>query len=60
MIPGVLVRWTNAIAVPLFLLAFLYFWRIPQRTMTEWILLVFSAGGLVLDSVFTLSFLNVL
>ena len=56
---AILVRLADVIAVPLFLLAFIYFWGIPHKTTTEWILLIFSAGGFLLDLVFTLSFLNV-
>lgn len=59
MILGTLVHWADVLAVPLFLLATLYFWQIPKKSGVEWLLLVFSVGGFVLDSVFTLAFLNV-
>lgn len=57
-IPVLLVRLADVLAVPLFLLAVLYFWQIPHKTVVEWILLVFSVGGLLLDLLFTISFFN--
>ena len=60
MIPVLLVRWADVLAVPLFLLAIVYFWRIPKKGVVEWLLLVFSVGGLLLDLAFTLAFLNVI
>ena len=57
-IPVLLIRWADVVAIPLFLLAVIYFWQIPHKTAVEWILLVFSVGGLVLDFAFTMSFLT--
>lgn len=40
-------------AIPLFLLTFLYFYEIEEKSLVEYILLFFSLSGLLLDSIFT-------
>lgn len=50
----------DTLAIPFFLIAFLYFWRIPRKTFVEYVLLLFTGAGFVLDTLFTLSFFNVL
>ena len=43
----------DVLAIPFFLLAFIYFYRIEDKDMTERALLAFSFAGLVLDLAFT-------
>lgn len=50
----------DVLAIPFFLIAFLYVWRIPHKTFVEYVLLLFTGAGFVLDTLFTLSFFNVL
>jgi len=46
----------DILAIPLFLLAIIYFYKINNKTLIEYILLTFSIGGFVLDIVFTVLF----
>ena len=41
-------------AIPLFLLSTIYFLNIPNKNVIEYILLLFSFGGFILDIIFTL------
>jgi lipoprotein signal peptidase len=50
----------DILAIPLFLLAFLYFWKKPNKTIVEYLLLLFTGAGFVLDTLFTLQFFNVI
>jgi|LauGreDrversion4_2_1035121.scaffolds.fasta_scaffold05298_1 hypothetical protein len=52
-------RVANIIAIPFFLIAFVYLWKKANKSVMEWILMVFLFAGLVLDTLFTLNFLNV-
>ena len=46
------------LAIPLFALAAIYFYNIKHKTLTEYILLLFSISGLVLDIFFTYQYLK--
>ena len=46
------------LAIPLFALAAVYFYNIQRKTLTEYILLLFSISGLVLDIFFTYKYLK--
>ncbi len=54
------ISFADALAIPFFLLAFLYFWRKKNKTVIEYLLLLFTGAGFVLDTLFTLYFFNVL
>lgn len=43
----------DILAIPFFALLCLYFYRIENKTPMEYILLLFSIGGFVLDILFT-------
>ena len=47
----------DILAIPFFALLCLYFYRIENKTPLEYILLVFSVGGFVLDILFTYLYL---
>jgi hypothetical protein len=53
-------RVADLIAIPFFLLALLYLLQKRNKTLIEWILLLFVYVGFVLDTIFTLDFLNVI
>ena len=46
------------LAIQLFLLAIIYFIKINNKTLIEYILLAFSICGFILDIVFTVLFLQ--
>ena len=48
----------DILAIPLFALATLYFYKIKHKTITEYTLLLFSISGLVLDIFFTYNYLK--
>jgi len=50
----------DILAIPFFAWLSFYYYRIPNRTNEENILLAFSVGGLVADLIFTTNFLRVL
>lgn len=54
---GLLLRLADIVALPLFLIGVLYFWRKPRKTTVEWLMFVFMFGGLVVDTVFTVDFI---
>jgi hypothetical protein len=47
----------DILAIPFFLLLCIYFYRIENKTPIEYILLLFSISGLILDILFTYIFL---
>ena len=53
-----LVHYADILAIPLFLLLTVYFYRKNNRSFIENILLLFAVSGLVLDTYFTYHFLN--
>lgn len=55
-----LARIADIIAIPFFFVAFLYLWRKPNKSVVEWILTGFLLIGFILDTVFTLDFLNII
>jgi hypothetical protein len=48
----------DILAIPMFFLASYYFYKIKNKTVIEYILLIFSISGFILDIFFTLMFLN--
>jgi hypothetical protein len=52
-------RVAGIIAISFFLIAFVHLWRKANKSVMEWILMGFLFAGFVLDTVFTLDFLNV-
>lgn len=53
-------RVADLIAIPFFLIAFLYFLRLPHKTLLEYWIMLFLGAGFVLDLLFTLDFLQIL
>ena len=53
-------RVADLLAIPFFLLALLYLLKKQQKTVIEWILLLFMLIGFLLDIIFTLNFLNII
>lgn len=51
-------RVADMIAIPFFLFASVYVWRIPQKTIVEYLILLFVITGFILDSVFTMDYLG--
>lgn len=48
----------DIIALPFFLLLFIYFYKITNKTVTEYILFYFSLGGLIADTFYTYIFIT--
>ena len=48
----------DILAIPFFILLFIYFYNIENKTPLEYVLLLFSAGGAILDSIFTYFFME--
>jgi hypothetical protein len=48
----------DILAIPFFLLAFLYFYNKKDKTTVEFLLLYFSLGGLLFDIYFTYIFVS--
>jgi len=53
-----LVRWGDILAIPGFTLLVWHFASIPERTLFETVLLLFSIGGLIADLAFTTHYLH--
>jgi hypothetical protein len=53
-------RVADLIAIPFFLVALIYLLRKPHKTPIEWLLLLFVSVGFLLDTLFTLDFLNMI
>lgn len=51
-----LAHYGDILAIPFFILSLYYFWQIPQRTLIETVLLLFSFIGLSADILFTYLF----
>ncbi len=49
-------HYADIIAIPLFLLLFIYFYNIEHKTPFEYLLFFFSISGLILDIIFTAQF----
>ena len=49
----------DIIAIPFFLLLTIYFLRIKRKTLLEYILLIFSISGFVLDIIYTIIYFYV-
>ena len=48
----------DMLAVPFFLLSFIYFYRLKSKSPIEYVLLFFSAIGFLFDAYFTICFLQ--
>lgn len=48
----------DILAIPLFGLLVIYFYRIKNKTIMEYILFLFSISGFVLDSIFTYNYIT--
>jgi hypothetical protein len=48
----------DILAIPLFVLMVYYFYNIKNKNTTEYVLFLFAISGLMLDIVFTISFLS--
>lgn len=48
----------DILAIPLFLLAIIYFYKIKDKNLIEYILFIFSIGGFLFDILFTVMFLS--
>jgi len=48
----------DILAIPFFLLTFLYFYKIEHKTMLEYLLMLFSFLGGILDILFTYLYYN--
>ncbi len=53
-----LCHYGDILAIPLFALLVYYFYRIEYKTTLEYVLFIFSIGGLIFDILFTYSFLT--
>ena len=49
----------DIIAIPFFLLLAIYFLRIKKKTLLEYVLLIFSISGFVLDIIYTIIYFYV-
>ena len=52
-----LIHYADMIAIPFFALLIYYFYKINHKSKLEYVLLLFSIGGLVMDLLFTYEFL---
>ena len=48
----------DILAIPFFILSSIYFYRIKNKKIIEYILLIFSVGGALADILFTAHFLK--
>ena len=51
-------HYADIIAIPFWIIAVYYFWSIERRNTIEDLLLFFTVCGLILDTIFTISFLT--
>ena len=51
-------HYADIIAIPFWIIAVYYFWSIERRNTIEDLLLFFTVCGLLLDTVFSLSYLG--
>jgi hypothetical protein len=48
----------DILAIPLFFIAIIYFYQIKNKSIIEYILLLFATSGLILDVLFTIQYFN--
>jgi hypothetical protein len=48
----------DILAIPFFGLLTIYFYNLKNKTLLEYLLLLFSLAGFILDSIFTFLFFN--
>jgi hypothetical protein len=48
----------DILAIPFFILSSFYFYTLPNKTLVEYVLLLFSVVGAVADTLFTFQFLS--
>ncbi len=53
-----IVHYADVLAIPCFLISFLYFYFRENKTLLEIFIMLFLLSGLILDTIFTYNFLN--
>jgi hypothetical protein len=53
-----IVHYADVLAIPCFLISFLYFLNKKNKTLLEIFIMLFLLSGLILDIIFTYHFLN--
>lgn len=48
----------DILAIPMFLLSVIYFYKIKNKNLVEYLLFIFSLSGFILDILFTIMFLK--
>jgi hypothetical protein len=48
----------DILAIPLFFLLSVYFYQLKNKTVLEYVLLLFALSGFILDSIFTYDYLT--
>ena len=48
----------DILAIPMFLLSVIYFYKIKNKNLVEYLLFIFSSSGFILDILFTIMFLK--
>lgn len=49
----------DVLAIPFFFWLIVYFYNLPDKTLTEYILMAFSVSGFVMDIIFTWIYLTI-
>jgi hypothetical protein len=49
----------DVLAIPFFFWLIVYFYNLPDKTLTEYILMAFSVAGFVMDIIFTWIYLTI-
>ena len=52
-----IVHIADILAIPFFILAFVYFYNIKNKSFIEFVLMLFAGVGFVLDTIFTYNYL---
>ena len=48
-----LIHYCDTLAIPFFLLGFIYFYKIKHKSLVEYLLLLFMLSGLIVDIIFS-------
>ena len=54
-----LAHYGDMLAIPFFLITFIYFYQIPEKTLLENLIMLFMFITFIMDIIFTIIFLNV-
>jgi hypothetical protein len=46
-------HWGDIAAIPFFLMLSIYFYQLENKNPYEWVLMIFSMGGFIVDIIFT-------